>query len=105
MIIVSQNNENITKRVVNFDNIIYLQTDVIDINNVVIVYNDVNTQENNCKKDTYVLAVYKSKERAEEVLKEIVEKYKDFSIILNTTNKGECIKECNYPKVYEMPKE
>lgn len=101
MILISQDNEKIIKRILNFDNIICLQIDVLDTQNIVIVYNDVNTDANNLKNYNCVLGVYGSKERANEVLKEIYDKYKEFAINLN----NEVISEVNYPKAYEMPRE
>lgn len=48
----------------------------------------------------FVLATYKTEERAKEVLQEIINKYK---ITLYNSKTNETV--VNVPKVYEMPKE
>ena len=84
MIIVSQDKEEI----INFDNItkIAQKDGKIGISNKVF---DSNYEE---------IGKYKTKERAEEVLQEIISKYSEYAI---DEHKAVSV----FPKVYEMPEE
>lgn len=88
MLILSQDNEKVIKRLINFDNIIYLSVDKININYSVIIFKDNTMNENKLKDYNCLLGVYDKEERAKEVLQEIIEYYK----IKDFTN-----------EVYEMP--
>ncbi|MBQ9657630.1 MAG: hypothetical protein IJV31_02545 [Clostridia bacterium] len=89
MIIVSQDKTEI----VNFDNVINVQFLDIDGDYVISATAVVGTD------DIYrELGYYKTEERAKEVLKDIVNKYKQFNF-----DKNQAV--TILPKVYEMPKE
>ncbi len=90
---------------------------VINFSNVLSIY----VQENNvqtlisCVEDALILGKYKTKERAKEVLQEIVEVFTDeefFHIRKSSLNNLDELAEPKYilkpisrPKVYEMPEE
>lgn len=95
MLIVSQDKE----ERINFDNII----------NINAILNDSIIEENNgydiwvgttqCVEDNYRrIGTYATKERAQEILKEIIAKYRKYNL---DNNKAVTL----IPKVYEMPKE
>ncbi len=94
MLIVSQDykgNETVEKRIVNFDNIQYLMVDTV-AGKGVIVFKDNTMKEENFKKCNCILGIYETKERAREVLYEIIEKYR-------------AICDDTYFIVYEMPED
>lgn len=84
MILVSQDKETI----INFDNI----TEIAQEDGEIGITNDILND------DFQVIAIYKTEERAKEVLKEIVNKYRQWNV---DNNKAVSI----IPKVYEFPKE
>lgn len=98
MVIVSQNK----KEVINFENILSVKFfhDDEDSECLYELYTTVNAPG-----DNYILlGSYSTSERAKEVLKEIVDKYKQYATISNAI--GSDIRGMyNIPKVYEMPKE
>lgn len=98
MIILSQDNEKVIKRLINFDNIIYLSVDKININYSVIIFKDNTMNENKLKDYNCLLGVYDTEERAKEVLQEIISKYK--TTLYNSKTNETVV---NVPKVYEMP--
>lgn len=98
MLILSQDNEKVIKRLINFDNIIYLSVDKININYSVITFKDNTMNENKLKDYNCLLGVYNTEERAKEVLQEIISKYK--TTLYNSKTNETVV---NVPKVYEMP--
>ena len=101
MIIVSQDNDKVIKRIINLDNIIYLSIDRPGENDFVIIFKDNTMNDNELMKYNCLLGVYKTEERAKEVLKEILEAYKNCNYYsISQTGKGFVIND-----YYEMPKE
>lgn len=89
MIVVSQNK----KSIYNFDNV-----KSIDIlGNEIYISDDILSDMGAC------IANYETEERAKEVLKEIIKKYRDVTVVCDINNKK--YEKYDLPKVYEMPKE
>ena len=89
MLIVSQDQ----KKIVNFDNVIDIQITNCDDDYVISAIALVGIE------DFYIdLGCYKTEKRAEEILREIISKYKQWN---RDANNAVTI----IPKVYEMPKE
>ena len=108
MIILSQDNEKVIKRVINFDNIVYLGVDKININYSVIIFKDATMDDNKLEDYNCVLGVYDTEERAKEVLQEIIKCYGSYlqldggpAIIQGQVDIQPNI--FNIPKVYKMP--
>ena len=99
MIIVSQDNDKVIKRIINLDNIIYLSIDRPGENDFVIIFKDNTMNDNELTKYNCLLGVYKTEERAKEVLQEIIERYTNWNNLVYGQPTGICS-----PK-YEMPKE
>ena len=95
MVIVSQDykgTHDVQKRIVNFGNIQYLMIDIMVSGEALIIFKDNTMKEENLKKCNCILGIYNTKERAKEVLYEIIEKYR-------------AICEDTYFIVYEMPED
>ena len=99
MLILSQDNEKVIKRLINFDNIIYLSVDKININYSVIIFKDNTMNENKLKDYNCLLGVYDTEERAKEVLQEIITRHKNWENMKVGQPSGMCL------PVYEMPEE
>lgn len=99
MIIVSQDNDKVIKRIINLDNIIYLSIDRPGENDFVIIFKDNTMNDNELTKYNCLLGVYKTEERAKEVLQEIIERLENWENLKAGQPTGICS-----PK-YEMPKE
>lgn len=87
----SQNHSKVRKLLVNAKNISYLEIDTINANNHVIIFKDINMEENELKNYNCLLGVYATEERALEVLEEIQDILIDYAKISRV--------------VYQMPKE
>ena len=98
MIIVSQNKNNI----INFDNValICVLQDMFSKEKGLENYN-INCSTNNGI--NIGIGTYATKERAKEVLEEIISKYMEYASLTNI--QGDIRQICVVPKKYEMPKE
>ena len=109
MIIVSQDykgTHEVQKRIVNFDNIQYLMVDIMFGGGAVIIFKDNTMTERNLKECNCILGIYKTGERAKEILNEIAEQYA-LSEMANSNN-FKLKPENNagvYMPIYEMPEE
>ena len=101
MLILSQDNEKVIKRLINFDNIIYLSVDKININYSVIIFKDSTIDDNKIKDYNCVLGVYSTEERAKEILQEIMGKY-EFSCRMKY--RGSTMLGLDNYFLYKMPK-
>ena len=81
---------------VNFDNVTQISIGINKEKEYGIIVTTTNDDE-------FPLAVYETKERAKEILEEIVNKYLEYGQIQNLV--GDIKQVCNIPKKYEMPKE
>ena len=99
MIIVSQDNDKVIKRIINLDNIIYLSIDRPGENDFVIIFKDNTMNDNELTKYNCLLGVYKTEERAKEVLQEIIERLENWENL----KAGQPTGVCSYR--YIMPKE
>ncbi len=87
MIIVSQDE----KKIVNFDNIAHIFISKDSENHYLIEYGKMNGSSE-------LLGIYATEERAEEVLRDIIDEYSCYRLDVNNS--------ANYlPKICEMPKE
>ena len=102
MLILSQDNEKVIKRIINFDNIIYLSINKINIKYTVIIFKDSTMDDNKLKDYNCVLGVYDTEERAKEVLQEIIERY-DVLKKNTTYAQGDSGFTFNEHYYYEMP--
>lgn len=109
MLILSQDKEKVIKRLINFDNIIYLSVDKININYSVIIFKDSTIDDNKIKDYNCVLGVYSTEERAKEVLQEIFKVYR-LNKMFECSDRIEqaqtlqaILKENMQPFTYEMP--
>ena len=89
MIIVSQDKT----RILNFDNVVVIFFK--NENEKFAIYADTNTEQN------VHMGNYEEKERAKEVLEEIVNKYAEYK----EARSEEFYFAIDYPKVYKMPEE
>lgn len=99
MIILSQDNEKVRKRIINFNNIIYLGIDRPGLNDYVIIFKDNTMDDNKLKDYNCLLGIYDTEERAKEVLQEIIKEYREYRT-------AECDGYTNILQetaVYEMP--
>lgn len=90
MIIVSQEKT----RIINFDNILQLYINKCEEEEIMKYY----IRYEDCNNSYEDIGVYKTKERAKEVLQEIVSKYK--TTLYNSKTNETVV---NIPKVFEMP--
>lgn len=92
----SQEHSKVRKLLVNTKNISYLEIDDINAVNHIILFKDINMEENELGNYNCLLGVYNTQERAEEVLDEI-----EYQI-----NEVADMTDEHYIKcVYKMPKE
>ena len=105
----SQNHSKVRKLLVNVKNISYLEIDDINANNHVIIFKDINMEENELENYNCLLGAYATEERALEVLDEIQNKIKYMGQTLEVgtmTDERLIPHQFNYvDNVYEMPKE
>lgn len=109
MIIVSQDykgTHEVQKRIVNFDNIQYLMVDIMISGEAVIIFKDNTTKEENLKKCNCILGIYKTGERAKEILNEIAEQYALSEMVYSNNFKLKPENNVSvYMPIYEMPEE
>ena len=106
MIIVSQDNDKVIKRIINLDNIIYLSIDRPGKNDFVIIFKDNTMDDNELTKYNCLLGVYKTEERAKEVLQEIIKLYKateTFQVTANRISDEVGAIAIQHGFIYEMP--
>lgn len=89
MIILSQDKDSLY----NFNN----------VKSIDVLYNEIFITDDILADTGTRIAIYKTEERAKEVLQEIIKKYRDVTVVCDINNNK--YEKYDLPKVYEMPKE